>query len=131
MQAVLLTQDVDIIVQHIKGVLQTLSKKHKPQGPNASNPDCSPMYGDKAVSGWCCADVEAAGALASIDPALPLLGFVHPGVHPCIRHRTITQHCNARGLHDVDLLLVVFLCYNRVVLTPAVQLNLFEHHTLP
>jgi hypothetical protein len=50
-QAVLLTEDVDIIVQHLAGVLQSLAKKQ--QGSTrgkASSPECSALYGEKTVS---------------------------------------------------------------------------------
>lgn len=94
MQAVLLTQDVDIIVQHIKGVLQTLSKKHKPQAPKASNPDYSPMYGDKAVSGWCCTENKVQHYRCSCMPTS------QPARCPAITHSCCPNHtaCVCTGL---------------------------------
>lgn len=50
-QAVLLTEDVDIIVQHLTGVLQSLAKKQ--QGSTKaiiSSPNCSTLYGNQEVS---------------------------------------------------------------------------------
>lgn len=50
-QAVLLTEDVDIIAQHLTGVLQTLSKQQASRPPRAiaSTSLSSPTYGDKTV----------------------------------------------------------------------------------
>lgn len=57
MQAVLLTEDVDIIVQHVTGMLQSLVKRHtQPQAGKASS--SATLYGDKAVSAqWCLTSV--------------------------------------------------------------------------
>jgi hypothetical protein len=46
---VLLTEDVDIIAQHLAGVLQTISKKQAVKPSRASTSTSSATYGDKTV----------------------------------------------------------------------------------
>lgn len=51
LQAVLLTEDVGIIVQHLTGVLQSLTKKQQaPTRAGASSAAGSAVYVDKTVS---------------------------------------------------------------------------------
>jgi hypothetical protein len=51
-QAVLLTEDVEIIVQHVTGVLLNLAKRHapKPSPSSSSRTAGGTTYGDQAVS---------------------------------------------------------------------------------
>jgi hypothetical protein len=62
---VLLTEDVEIILQHLTGVLQNVAKK---QASKSSSPTYSATYGDKQV----CHNKVKALVDKGPDPAQPL-----------------------------------------------------------